>query len=575
MTCAHSNLNSNLCPSFNKCKEKACPNSHTINPSLKISPCLAYLENGSCDKPLFCPDKHVNYEGLQELYSYELRKLVLNCNKCFFNCKLYNPKEKKHRQNRICYKDFTSYCRNKADCVYIHFEELVHLNLTPPCKIFAVREMCPKRSIEKDVVHMTHRNYQSMVFTKIQNKNGKCPTCLDDLKAFETELQQKIQLANETLKLKMIDNNEHANNNMPELELVSDEELSEVAIKSTKINDKNMEDLAPTEAGPRIAILASTSRPTKSISPLSRIRQDQSESLIPPPVVPSHSRLPPVITHCSRIQVKPKATNPVVIPVETPQSLNDKHEDNDKSDLADTNNLEDIEVTEIKETKTSTVTTEESLKNPEKKEIENVTEDCVVNENNQPIKENANKPSSIINKPEKLQDSSTLKPRELEINSAFEETATKESKSLSSESHSLGIPTEPEPGKTVELSESTAAQSSNSSESVLISLVSETKELAKSAISTAFSSLSRPSQKESPLLLNLPKPVPTTAPYHSTEGPSRKRPNFNGGGYFCGFNNPPPPKMARKVCQFYGTSLKCQNGWRCPNIHDLSFQMCK
>ena len=198
MTCAHSNLNPRLCPHLNKCKEKSCPHTHTINPSLKIFPCLSYLENGSCDNLGFCTAKHVNHEGLQELYSFELRKSVLNCTKCFFNCKLYNPKEKKHRQNRICYKDFTAYCRNKNECVFIHFEELVHLNLTPPCKIFALREMCPKRNVEKDVVHMSHRNYQSMVFGKIQFRNGKCLTCLNDLNTIETQLQKKFKLGNDT-----------------------------------------------------------------------------------------------------------------------------------------------------------------------------------------------------------------------------------------------------------------------------------------------------------------------------------------------------------------------------------------
>ena len=177
--CTHVSLNTSLCPDIGQCSIKGCPAAHSINSILNLRYCMDFLRTG-CSKPYCFP--HYTPAQLQAAYILTLKEAVLDCKKCSFNCKLFNPMDRRYRQDRICYKEYTASCRKKSECNFIHFTEVQHLKMPPPCKTFALKESCPRRGLEKGVVHLTHQKYQYNFLGILKKNLQKCSLCQDELK---------------------------------------------------------------------------------------------------------------------------------------------------------------------------------------------------------------------------------------------------------------------------------------------------------------------------------------------------------------------------------------------------------
>ena len=179
MKCTHISLNTQICPEIGHCNNKGCQAAHSINSVLNIRYCMDYLRIG-CSKLNCFP--HYTPTQLQEAYILTLKETVLSCKKCSFNCKLFNPMDRRYRQDRICYKEYTVNCRRKSECNFIHFSEVQHLKMPPPCKTFALKESCPRRGMEKGVVHLTHQKYQNNLQGILKKNERRCSLCQEELK---------------------------------------------------------------------------------------------------------------------------------------------------------------------------------------------------------------------------------------------------------------------------------------------------------------------------------------------------------------------------------------------------------
>ena len=188
--CPHISENPKICPKIGFCSDESCKAAHNLK-LVKVKYCAKYLETKSCDN-LEC-EPHLTPDNLQLAYKLALQTAVLNCRKCSFNCKLFNPENRRYRQDRICLKEYTAKCRRKKECTFIHFSEVQHLKMPPPCKTFALKETCPTRATEKGVVHLTHYKYQNNFLAILKKNDRKCSMCQTELKKLQEDFDCKVK----------------------------------------------------------------------------------------------------------------------------------------------------------------------------------------------------------------------------------------------------------------------------------------------------------------------------------------------------------------------------------------------
>merc|ERR1740128_299699 len=207
--CPHIILNPNICPQIGQCTDKACRGVHIVSSLVRLQYCLEYLrKKGPCSG--YCPP-HYNPVQLQRAYTLALKEAVLKCSKCSFNCKLFNPENRRYRQDRICFGEYTGKCRKKEKCPFLHFQELSHLKMPPHCRTFAVKGMCPRRGLEKGVVHISHQNYQSNFLNILKENMKKCSLCTSELGRKQQEFQDTLMLP----QLEVEEEKEEKKANMP------------------------------------------------------------------------------------------------------------------------------------------------------------------------------------------------------------------------------------------------------------------------------------------------------------------------------------------------------------------------
>eukprot|EP00088_Acartia_fossae_P004357 TRINITY_DN11862_c0_g2_i5.p1 TRINITY_DN11862_c0_g2~~TRINITY_DN11862_c0_g2_i5.p1 ORF type:complete len:726 (+),score=145.55 TRINITY_DN11862_c0_g2_i5:391-2568(+) len=637
MSCAHINLNPNLCPKMMECKNKACALVHTLSPMLGLTFCPAYLKTGGCSEPKHeaAAEPHLDMDQLQEHYRQAIRVRVLNCQQCFFKCKFFNPRKKKYRQNRICFKDFTSHCRNKKECVFIHFEELRHLDLMPPCKIFAVREMCPSRSTEKGVLHLTHQKYQNLAFEKMNNNDGRCKTCLDELEKHATELSNKIKqfftnsTDTEEMSSEPVDMNKSSKNDdmsRGPLDGASPAPSSSQAEAATQQapanNDANKVVPSGTESivsadSKSAPCLPSAPPPASrmmSKAPLSPLTKFREQSRSPSPaVIPSHSRLPPVLTPSSGIQIKSRTVASDLS--KHPSSAPNPNTDSKKAAVGES--MKESNVDDEVQKKNTKSNPDDACCDQSGADVSRNKYDASNNQNTEQVsykmqskplssdkvqsyetketllgQEDTNKPSGKIdydknatakmdkscNEPDLHQSTSAVERDKHEINSNIssndkqfsgkekttEITADKASEievtdkdsnqSLSKESISG-----PKANTNIEKTDQKSNNPSSSHD--------RTKTTEKSVYNNSkYQNKSNASSVGNNKLGNAKRA------YHAPTGPhpyrgGRDEEREYGGGQ--------PLHKTRRVCPFFGTATKCKSGRNCPDIHDISMTICR
>jgi hypothetical protein len=181
MRCPHIKVSpAPLCRRMLFCKESKCEAVHRISPPLQLPYCSTYLKSGVCVDS--CQLPHYSYQQLRGRYTLLLKQAVLACAECAFNCKHFNPANKRYRMAKICNADFIGKCLQPI-CQFVHLAEVKHLGLPPFCKTFAQTGACSNRTAEKGIIHRTHDQYNATFKKCLAERERRCDTCTKQLAA--------------------------------------------------------------------------------------------------------------------------------------------------------------------------------------------------------------------------------------------------------------------------------------------------------------------------------------------------------------------------------------------------------
>ena len=178
--------------------------------------------------------------------------------------------------------------------------------MDPPCKTYAVREMCNKRGQEKGLVHQTHRQYQNNFLDRMNSMGRTCKLCSQDLEKIQSEIDLELKSAGQKSKSRETYKNVGHSSGADSTINNEDKTKSKFAKEPENTNDEktniNKSQEVELIKGPDVEVSNSEKNCDKSeaVSSAATIISEPTNKMnVPISSVPTHTSLPQVLAHVS------------------------------------------------------------------------------------------------------------------------------------------------------------------------------------------------------------------------------------------------------------------------------------